>query len=70
MLKSQSTCSETTITATPQRTKSETPMRPIGHCGGPVERIALCGAPIVGIPAFGDYDVCVVCLDLWMARKP
>ncbi len=30
----------------------------------PAKRVALCGAAILGIPAFGDFVRCAACVDL------
>lgn len=43
---------------------SEPPFRPIGHIGKAGSRVGLCGAEILGIPAFGEYDLCPVCREL------
>ena len=42
------------------------PGRPIGHYAhdGEGSRMALCGAPILGIEAFGDFTVCPRCAAL------
>jgi hypothetical protein len=56
-----------TATAEPvtsEATQAAASMRFIAHFRGSSERIALCGASIAGIPAFGDFDLCVVCRDL------
>ncbi len=37
----------------------------IGHLSNdPQKRVALCGTPILGIPAFAPFVRCVVCFDL------
>ena len=43
---------------------SQSPMRPIAHVSLDGGEAALCGAMLFGVPAFGDYDRCVVCDDL------
>jgi hypothetical protein len=50
--------SETTLDQT--QVPAEPPFRPIAHIGNP----SLCGAPILGIKAFGDFDLCPVCREL------
>jgi hypothetical protein len=40
-------------------------MRPLGHkTADPDLRVALCGAELVGIEAFGPHDLCLVCEEL------
>jgi hypothetical protein len=50
-------------TRRPQRV-SETPFRPIAHIGPPGSRHGLCGAEILGIRAFGEFDLCPACREL------
>ena len=50
-------------TRRPERV-SEPPFRPIGHIGNAETRRALCGAEILGIRAFGEFDLCLVCREL------
>lgn len=41
------------------------PTRPVAHIAHPWKpRRALCGAEILDIPAFGDYDDCEICFDI------
>ena len=35
---------------------TDPPFRPIAHLGQPGSRAGLCGAEILGIPAFGTFD--------------
>lgn len=39
------------------------------HSGDPAQRVALCGAPILGILAFGKYVRCAVCVELYTQKK-
>lgn len=34
---------------------------PVGHVRSPTPRVALCGAELLGIKAFGDFVVCEEC---------
>ena len=50
-------------TRRPERV-SEPPFRPIAHIGPPGSRHGLCGAEILGIRAFGEFDLCERCKEL------
>lgn len=57
-----------------ERDQTTGPMRLIGHLPRvPFDtetRVALCGAEIAGIKAFGEFDPCVVCDELWDQLYP
>jgi hypothetical protein len=47
------------------RRVSDDPGKAIGHFGwGQGTKIALCGAPLLGIKAFGDFELCWRCAEL------
>jgi len=57
-----------------EREQTTGPMRLIGHLPrvpfDDTTRIALCGAEIAGIKAFGVFDPCVVCDEMWDQLYP
>lgn len=52
------------LTEPATREMDEPPFRPIAHIGTPGSRVGLCGAPLLGIKAFGEFDLCLLCRDL------
>jgi hypothetical protein len=42
----------------------EPPFRPVAHIGCAETRRTLCGAPILGIHAHGDFELCERCKEL------
>ena len=52
------------LTEPTSRETDEPPSRPIAHVGRWGTQVALCGAEILGIHAFGEYDLCLRCKEL------
>ena len=45
------------------------PWKPVGHhVWRKGDRVAMCGAPVLGIKAFGDFTVCPRCAELRAAQ--
>lgn len=55
-----------TTTETDERTaEPEDPWKPVGHhVWRNGDKVAMCGKPILGIKAFGDFEVCPECFEL------
>ena len=53
------------LTEPTSRETDEPPARRIAHIGTPGSRVGLCGAPLLGIKAYGEFKLCLLCRDLY-----